>query len=91
MAQLQPPDSHHLLAALGWLELGVPAEASGELAKIATALQEHPDVLDVRWNICARQKNWEAALLLAEQLVSVAPGRSSGTKQPFAHASRLRS
>ena len=35
MKSLGPPDSHHLSAAIGWLELGNVAEAGAELEKIA--------------------------------------------------------
>ena len=75
---VEPPDSHHLLAALGWLELGLPAEAGEEIARIAPAVLEHPDVLEVRWEICAAGRRWDSGLQLAERLLEVAPGRSSG-------------
>ena len=73
-----PPDSHHLLAALGWLELGLPAEAGEEIAHITPGNIEHPDVLEVRWEICAAGKRWDTGLQLAERLLQVAPDRSSG-------------
>jgi Flp pilus assembly protein TadD len=76
--QLQPPDSHHLNAAIGWLELGNHVEAGEEIARIAPELLEHPDVLEVRWDICARGQSWDAALAVAETTVRVAPERSSG-------------
>jgi hypothetical protein len=34
LPSLQPPDSHHLNAAVGWLELGNDIEATEELDKI---------------------------------------------------------
>jgi len=73
-----PPDSHHLSAAVGWLELGNHVEAGEELAKISAAVLEHPDVLEVRWAVCAAGKSWEAALSVAELLLRKAPERSSG-------------
>lgn len=73
-----PPDSHHLLAALGWLELGLPAEAGEEIARITSENLEHPDVLEVRWEICAAGRRWDTGLQLAERLLEVAPERSSG-------------
>ena len=36
---LAPPDSHHLLAAQGWLELGNHLEANAELEQIAPRLR----------------------------------------------------
>jgi|ERR1043166_2399099 tetratricopeptide (TPR) repeat protein len=75
---LAPPDTHHLSAAIGWLELGNSAEAGEELARISPAALEHPDVLEVRWQICANSKSWEAAAEVAELCVAKAPERASG-------------
>ena len=50
---LEPPDSIHLKAAEGWLELGNQPEANEELEKIAPELRVHPDVLEIRWQIYA--------------------------------------
>jgi tetratricopeptide (TPR) repeat protein len=78
MSDLQPPDTHYLAAALGWLELGNVVEAGEEVAKISPALWEHPDVLEVRWQICVAGNSWEAALQVAEFLTSKAPQKDSG-------------
>jgi len=75
---LPPPDSHHLLAAEGWLELGNSAEAGEEIARIAPAHLDHPDVLEMRWAICAAGERWETGLTIAETLVRVAPDLASG-------------
>jgi tetratricopeptide (TPR) repeat protein len=75
---LEPPDTHYLLAALGWMELGNLAEAKAELGRITPALQAHPDVLEAGWLICAQGKQWEEALVAARALVEVAPERASG-------------
>ncbi len=78
MAPLEPPDLHYLNAALGWLGLANPAEARHELAQIAPASQNHPDVLEVRWSICAGEANWLEALETARTLVQTDPHRYSG-------------
>lgn len=78
MQKLEPPDTHYLLGAIGWLELSNPAEARAELAHIIPALQEHPDVLEVRWSISAEQRRWEEGLQIAQALLRRAPKRSSG-------------
>jgi tetratricopeptide (TPR) repeat protein len=70
MPTLEPPDSHHLSASIGWLELGNHVEAGEELAKISVPCLEHPDVLEARWAVCAAGKSWEAA--------AKAPERASG-------------
>ena len=76
--QLEPPDSHHLLAAHGWLELNNAAEAGEEIARISPENLEHPDVLEARWAVCAAGERWEAGLEVAETLLRVAPERASG-------------
>jgi tetratricopeptide (TPR) repeat protein len=73
MKPLQPPDSHHLEAAQGWLELGNHAEADAELDSIASSLRAHPDVLNVRWGIYAAARKWEAALDSAAALIQLNP------------------
>lgn len=78
MQKLEPPDTHYLLAAIGWLELSNPAEARAELAQISPAQQEHPDVLELRWSISAEQQRWEEGLQVAQALLRRAPKRPSG-------------
>lgn len=78
MEPLEPPDTHYLSAAVGWLELGNLREAKTELAHIQAAKSNHPDVLELRWLLCAQEKSWEPALEIARELVRCAPGRASG-------------
>jgi tetratricopeptide (TPR) repeat protein len=78
MQMLEPPDTHYLLAAVGWLELGNSAEAGAELAHVSPACQEHPDVLEVRWSLSAQQGHWQEALQVSQALLRRAPKRSSG-------------
>jgi len=75
---LQPPDSFHLQAAQGWLELGSPADASGELENITPQLRAHPDVLKVQWGILASEKRWEASLQIAADLIQIEPEEPLG-------------
>src|SRR5438552_16088992 len=77
MPPLDPPDSFHLAAAVGWLELGNHVEAAHELGKISAALLEHPDVLEVQWAICAAGKDWEGGLRAADLLLAKAPDCAS--------------
>ena len=78
MPLLEPPDTHYLSAAIGWLELGNPAEAKADLEKVSSACQRHPDVLEVRWLLCAEQGDWPAALTAARAILQVAPDRAAG-------------
>jgi len=70
---LQPPDSLHLEAAHGWLELGNPIEADVELDKITPQLRSHPDVLKVRWEVYVEARKWDAALDIASATIQLAP------------------
>src|SRR5689334_18440798 len=78
MEPLGPPDSHHLSAAVGWIELGNCVEAKLELSKVAPEVSTHPGVLEVRWTIHAAEKNWPLALEAAEQLLQHDPNRATG-------------
>ena len=75
---LEWPDTHYLAAAFGWLELGNPSEARAELAGIHAERQNHPDVLEVRWLVCAEQQLWGEGLQIARGLLEAAPDRPSG-------------
>ena len=78
MKPLEPPDTHCLSAAVGWLELGNLAEAKVELAQVRAEQHQHPNVLEVRWLLCAEEKDWPAGLQVARALLEAAPKRSSG-------------
>ena len=78
MEAMDPSSRTHLEATRGWLELGNAAEAQRELERIAPELREHPDVLEVQWQILAKSQDWEACLGVAELLIARAPDRASG-------------
>jgi tetratricopeptide (TPR) repeat protein len=78
MPPLQPPDSHHLSAAQGWLELGNHLEANAELEGIAASNRTHPDVLDLRWQVYAAAKKWQQCAEIALASMKIAPGRADG-------------
>ena len=78
MKKIEPPDSFHLSAAQGWVELGNVTEARTELAHVAPRLQNHPDVLEVRWAIAATENDWAAALAIARQAVQADPESAAG-------------
>lgn len=78
MKRLEVTDARTLQAAQGWLELGLPAEARAELDAISPAQRQHPAVLDTRWMICAALKNWDAAVTVAEDLITQSPEDANG-------------
>jgi len=78
MEKLGAPDIHYLSAAVGWLELGNLAEAKAELALIGPGQQNHPDVLKMRWLVCAEEARWEEGLQVARALLQHEPDDSAG-------------
>jgi len=78
MRELEPPDTLYLSSAPAWIGLGAPDEARKELNLIPCANQTHPDVLEVKWLLCAEEENWDAGLAVAKELVAAAPDRASG-------------
>jgi tetratricopeptide (TPR) repeat protein len=78
MQTLEPPNTHYLSAAMGWLELGNPSEAKQELARINPAQLNHPHVLEVNWMVHAAERDWPAALIAARALIQSDPDRSFG-------------
>jgi tetratricopeptide (TPR) repeat protein len=78
MQKLEPPDTHYVSSAMGWLELGNLTEAKAELAQLGEERLEHPDVLEVFWLVCAEEGRWEEGLKIARLLLQSAPERSSG-------------
>jgi predicted Zn-dependent protease len=78
MNKFLPPDSHFFRAAIGWLELGNPREALVELNQIKSEYQSTMEVLEVRWQILAADKNWEEALTTARQLIAANPDQAVG-------------
>jgi predicted Zn-dependent protease len=80
-ASVQPleyPELFSVQSAQGWLELGNFEESARELEKLGPELQHHPDVLEVRWEICARQKQWQAGAEVARDLIRLVPERHTG-------------
>jgi Flp pilus assembly protein TadD len=76
--ELEPADQHRLVAVIGWIELGNPAEAAAELAQWPAALRAHPDALEIEFALLSHRADWPAALDVARRLVEVAPDRASG-------------
>jgi tetratricopeptide (TPR) repeat protein len=75
---LEPPDSHHLNAAQGWLGLGDHRSAFDELECIDPLMQSHPDVLAVRCEIYTAAMNWPAVAAISWTLVKLIPDQPCG-------------
>lgn len=74
----EPPDSHHLRAACGWLELGNPSEAAAELQQLTAKARMHPATLEILWRICAANRRWEEAVEFGRLLVRLDPEEPAG-------------
>ena len=74
---LEPPDTHYFAATVGWIELGNLAEAKAELSRISPECQRHPDVLELKWMLCAEEKDWKGGLEVAQSLLELSPERAS--------------
>jgi len=75
---LEPPDTHYLRAAQGWLELGSLVEANEELERLSPEARLHPDVLEIRWQVYAGAKKWGACVGVGLALMKAAPDRAEG-------------
>jgi tetratricopeptide (TPR) repeat protein len=65
---LSNADKTQLDAAQGWLGLGNWREANEELDRIPPRLRAHPQVLKLRYAVCAKAEQWELALDVAQSL-----------------------
>jgi tetratricopeptide (TPR) repeat protein len=84
---LEPPDSIHLNAAEGWLELGNHIEANEELDEIAPEMRAHPVVLYLRSLIYFKAKKWDMVAEVSETLTKLLP-ENPDTWINFAYAVR---
>ena len=78
MKELEFHDRRHLEAAEGWLGLGNQIEVFEELEQISPQLRVHPDVLELRWQIYAKEKKWEACVNIARAIAKLAPSHPHG-------------
>jgi len=78
MKPLPFEDQRYLQAAQGWIELGSHLEANEELENITAGNRAHPAVLEVRLEIYAKARKWEAALDIASALAQLLPEHPLG-------------
>ncbi len=78
MPPLLPADRHTLNSALGWLGLGLLADAQRELDSLPAAVRNHPQVLDVQFAVLGESDRWDEALAVAETEVELHPDRPGG-------------
>ena len=62
-----------LLAAQGYLELGMVEEALSELASVPAGENADADLTELRLHILVHGKRWDEALVAAEELLRISP------------------
>lgn len=75
---LEASDTHLIRAVEGWLELGSVDDAMDEVGQISLEGRFHPRVILARYEIAARQLQWELAYALAQGLVVLTPNEPVG-------------
>ena len=78
MKPLEPPATHFLNAAQGWLLFGDPVEAAAELDRLDPVARAHPDVLEVRYEIHALRQEWACCFEISQQVLQHAPELAFG-------------
>jgi tetratricopeptide (TPR) repeat protein len=76
---LEPSDSQHCEAALGYTELGMFDDANAELECIDPFTRAVPEVLRVRAAIYHGLKKWDALLIVAARLTEFEPANVQWT------------
>ena len=67
-----------LLAAQGYLELGMVEEALTELTSVSDELRDDPDIIELRLHILMQGRRWAEALTTAEELLRKKPNAVPG-------------
>ena len=75
---LEPPDTHYLSAAEGWLDLGDCREALAELEHISQLGRSHFEVMQVRWHVHNRMREWDACLYIGRDMIETNPELPQG-------------
>lgn len=78
MKPLDSSDIHRLRAAEGWFELGDEAEALRELEDISPAEKKHPAVLELRFQILAKKREWDTCRDIAGMMTKQLPNFAGG-------------
>lgn len=71
--EVPPPDSHHLNAVYGWMELGNSEDALAELERIVPEYQSHPEVLLARFRLFSRARRLDGCMQIGATLIELAP------------------
>ncbi len=70
--------SHHFVAALGYFELGMFADARERLARVPEEERTHPRTLALKAQIHIAEKEYRKGLAICRQLCDIAPDHVAG-------------
>ncbi|MBM3840460.1 MAG: hypothetical protein FJ398_21345 [Verrucomicrobia bacterium] len=70
---LPPHAATHIQAAQEFLKKGDHAGAEQALKQTSPEFLDHPDALEVRWELAAHAGNWDSALALSKALCQLTP------------------
>lgn len=84
---LEPENQNLLLAAQGFLELGMPLDANDEIEKIDPDVRHLPEVLAVRAEVYRHLEKWELMQVVAQKLAQYDPDEPRWTAW-WAYATR---
>ena len=76
---LDPENERMLVAAQGFLELGLPLEANNEIENISAEVRHEPEVLEVRVGIYRKMEKWELMQTVAKSLALHDPDEAQFT------------
>ncbi len=72
------PARHHFDAAVGWMLLGLPADAALELDRLPQPVCRRAEVLELRWEVHSALGQWTEGYRTATQQVALYPDEVSG-------------
>jgi predicted Zn-dependent protease len=70
---LPPIAATHIQAAQECLKKGDHAGAEQALGQLGSESLDHPDALEIRWELAAHAENWDSALALSKALCQLTP------------------
>lgn len=78
MKFMEPSDLSALQAAQEFMKNGELDPAEDQLNRISAEAHDHPEVLEIRWEILAQRQQWPQALEISQKLCQAAPENQYG-------------
>lgn len=74
LQNLSIQDKHVIKAVTGWMELSQFEEALRELENVSKECHQIPEILNLKWQILVKMKDWRTSLDVAREFVKHHPG-----------------